>query len=141
MMRASGLRLRQSRPRPCGATGTSVDASPMRCSGRAAANSDRYSASVAGVPSGAGGVRSCSSDAKNHGSLHVRHEDLRMAPEHLVEGGRAALGVPDDEEVRDPPDGVAPAGRARQRLAPHRCGSHVAARLDRRPVAIAEAER
>ena len=35
----------------------------------AAANSARYSSSVAGVPSGRGGVRSCSSRAKNHGSL------------------------------------------------------------------------
>ncbi len=32
--------------------------------------------------------------------LHVRHEDLRMPSQHLVQRGRAALGVAHDEEVR-----------------------------------------
>ncbi len=47
----------------------SVEDSPARWSGAAAANSAMYSSSVCGVPSGRGGMRSRSSVAKNHGSL------------------------------------------------------------------------
>ena len=37
--------------------------------------------------------------------LHVGHEDLWMAAEHLVEGRGPALAVSDDEEVRQPERG------------------------------------
>src|ERR1044071_10223030 len=38
---------------------------------------------------------------KVEGLLAVRHVDLGVGPQHLEEGGGAALRVADDEEVRD----------------------------------------
>ena len=80
--------------------------------GPAAANSDAYSASVRRRAFGRGGVRSCSSVGEEPRLLALRHVDLRVAAQHLVQRRRAALGLPDDEEVGQP------AARGRPRVLP-----------------------
>ena len=103
----------------------------------ASANSAAYSSSDPGVPSGRGGVRSCSSSAKNHGSLHVGHEDLRVAAEHLVERGGAALGVADDEEVGQPPAASSPSPIGRGSSLGDRVTAAAGARGLQRPLTAA----
>ena len=77
-----------------------------RCSARPASNSAQVllerlgRAAVTATARGAKRGRRLS--AKKRGSLQLGHEDLRVAPEHLVQRRGAALGVPDDEEVRQP---------------------------------------
>ncbi len=78
------------------------EASPASCSGPAPLNSARYSSSVClrarvrgrRVASGGGSI-----GEEVTGLLHVGQEDLRMPLQHFVQGGRAALLVPDNEEI------------------------------------------
>ena len=103
-----------------------------RCAGpaRRRANSARYSSSVCG-----GALRPRRRALVQLGReeprlLVVGHEDLRVAPQHLVQRRRAALGVPDDEEVGSTP--VADAGM-RELLLVRSISSVPASREDRSP--------
>ena len=84
------------------------EASPASCSGRGVGEQREVLLErVAAVAAGAGGKRERRSLREEPRLLELGHEDLRVAPQHLVERGRAALGVADDEEVGHPPGACA----------------------------------
>ena len=104
MMRASGRTLGDPRRRRSATAGRTEDASPARWPGRAAANSARYSLErLRARPLAAAGSAGACSRAKNHGSLSSGMKICGCVAEHLVQRRRAALGVPDDEEVGHAP--------------------------------------
>ncbi len=107
---------------------------------RPPANSDRYCSSVSGIANGLrGGGRKRSSGEKYQGSFSSHMNICGWRLEHLVQGRGPALGVPDDEEVRDSSIAVSPrAWLAPRRLAPVAIGRTLIPTHRRAPVAIAE---